>query len=115
LGIRPPELSRPVANLSGGNQQKVSLGKWLIRKPRVLLLDEPTRGVDVGAKADIHRAIRAAANEGAAVLIISSDLPELLRLSDRIVVMRDGRVAGEVEGAMATEESVMKLATGQGV
>jgi len=96
--------------LSGGNQQKVVLGKWLARRPRVLILDEPTRGVDVGAKAQLHRRIRQLAAEGMATLMISSDLPEVLSISDRILVMRGGRLVGELPGASATPENVLALA-----
>ena len=97
--------------LSGGNQQKVVAAKWLATTPRVLLLDEPTKGVDVGAKFEIHEIIRRQAAAGLAVLVVSSDLPEILALADRIVVMREGRVQGELNGDEATEESVMHLAT----
>jgi ABC-type sugar transport system ATPase subunit len=97
--------------LSGGNQQKVILARWLALKPRVLLFDEPTRGIDVGAKAAIHELIRQLANDGAAVLMISSELPELLGMSDRVIVLRDGRIAGELP-AGAAEEAVVSLATG---
>ncbi|GAA2359388.1 putative ribose/galactose/methyl galactoside import ATP-binding protein 3 [Catellatospora methionotrophica] len=97
--------------LSGGNQQKVILARWLAMKPRVLLFDEPTRGIDVGAKAAIHDLIRRLAADGAAVLMISSELPELIGMSDRIVVMRDGAIAGELP-AGSSEEAVMGLATG---
>ncbi|QDY08048.1 sugar ABC transporter ATP-binding protein [Micromonospora sp. HM134] len=97
--------------LSGGNQQKVVLARWLALDPRVLLFDEPTRGIDVGAKSAIHDLVRRLARDGAAVLMISSDLPELLGMSDRIVVMRDGRIAGELPAA-ATEEDVVTLAVG---
>ncbi|SNT61205.1 ribose transport system ATP-binding protein [Asanoa hainanensis] len=100
-----------VRYLSGGNQQKVVLARWLAMKPRVLLFDEPTRGIDVGAKAAIHELIRDLADQGAAVLMISSELPELLGMSDRIVVMRDGALAGELPGD-ASEEAVLSLATG---
>ncbi|WP_117207978.1 sugar ABC transporter ATP-binding protein [Allorhizocola rhizosphaerae] len=99
--------------LSGGNQQKVILARWLAMKPRILLFDEPTRGIDVGAKAAIHDLIRRLADDGAAVLMISSELPELIGMSDRIVVLRDGRVAGELP-AGPPEESVVGLATGAG-
>ncbi|HCT78886.1 MAG TPA: sugar ABC transporter ATP-binding protein [Micromonosporaceae bacterium] len=97
--------------LSGGNQQKVILARWLAMTPRILLFDEPTRGIDVGAKAAIHDLIRQLANDGAAVLMISSELPELLGMSDRIIVLRDGRIAGELP-AGSPEESVVGLATG---
>jgi ABC-type sugar transport system ATPase subunit len=97
--------------LSGGNQQKLVAGKWLATAPKVLLLDEPTKGVDVGAKFEIHRIIRRNAATGMACLMVSSDLPEVLALADRIVVMREGRVRGELDGPTATEERVMRLAT----
>jgi ABC-type sugar transport system ATPase subunit len=103
-----------ITQLSGGNQQKVILGRWLARDPRLLLLDEPTRGVDVGAKTEIHERLAGVAATGAAVLVSSSDLPELLRLCDRIVVMAQGRIVGSVLAADATEEGVMALATGVG-
>ena len=101
-----------IAQLSGGNQQKAILSRWLAQSPKVLLLDEPTRGVDVGAKAEIHERLLAAAADGTAVVISSSDLPELLRTCDRIVVMAQGRVTGELDAATATENDVMALATG---
>ena len=97
--------------LSGGNQQKVVLARWLATQPRVLLLDEPTKGVDVGAKYEIHGIVRSVAAEGAACLVVSSDLPEVLSLADRILVMREGRLQGEIAAAFATEERVMHLAT----
>ena len=98
-------------SLSGGNQQKVVLAKWLAVRPRVLLLDEPTKGVDVGAKFEIHEMIRREAASGLAVLVVSSDLPEILSLCDRILVMKEGALQGELPGAAATEEAVMQLAT----
>jgi len=101
-----------VQSLSGGNQQKVVIGKWLSLKPRVFILDEPTRGIDVGAKAEIHNLIRELANQGRAMLVVSSELPELLALSDRILVMREGRLMGEVCGDKACEEEIMRLAVG---
>ena len=110
LSIRTPDTTRPVGVLSGGNQQKVVLAKWLATHPRVVLLDEPTRGVDVGAKAEIHSLIRELAAQGAAVLVISSELPEVLSVSDRIAVMASGRVTGTVPAAGATEESLLELA-----
>jgi ABC-type sugar transport system ATPase subunit len=99
--------------LSGGNQQKAVLAKWLALEPRVLLLDEPTKGVDVGAKFEIHALVRAQVARGAACLLVSSDLPEILSLADRIVVMRAGRVTGELRAGAGgtTEEAVMRLAT----
>jgi len=100
-------------SLSGGNQQKVVLAKWLETGPRVLLLDEPTKGVDVGAKFEIHEVIRRQAARGLACLVVSSDLPEILALADRVLVMRDGRLQGELMGSAATEEAVMHLATSE--
>jgi ABC-type sugar transport system ATPase subunit len=96
--------------LSGGNQQKLVIGKWLATNPRVLILDEPTRGVDVGAKAEIYKLIRAVAQTGMAILVISSDLPEVLLLSDRILVMRAGRIAGQLHRHEATQEKILALA-----
>jgi rhamnose transport system ATP-binding protein len=98
-------------SLSGGNQQKVVVAKWMATRPRVLLLDEPTKGVDVGAKFEIHEVIRQQARDGLAVLVVSSDLPEILALADRILVMKEGALQGELPGAIATEEDVMRLAT----
>lgn len=110
LAIKTASTTVPVSSLSGGNQQKVVFAKWLATKPRFLILDEPTRGVDVGSKAEIHARVRELAASGTAVLVISSDLPELLALSDRIVVMREGAVVGELSQHEATEESVLSLA-----
>jgi ABC-type sugar transport system ATPase subunit len=100
-------------SLSGGNQQKVVLAKWLATQPKLLMLDEPTKGVDVGAKFEIHHIIRREAAAGTACLVVSSDLPEILALADRIIVMREGRIRGEIAGPDATEESVMHLATSE--
>jgi ribose transport system ATP-binding protein len=111
--LRPPNPRQIVQTLSGGNQQKVVLAKWLLLQPRVLLLDEPTRGVDVGAKEEIYHLIEQAAEAGAAVLFVSSELPEVLGLADRILVMHEGRLAGELGRTEATEEAVMRLATGE--
>jgi ABC-type sugar transport system ATPase subunit len=113
LSIKSSNLAQDVAELSGGNQQKVALGKWLAESPTVLLLDEPTRGVDVGSKQEIHDLVRRLADDGTAVVFVSSDLPELLSLADRLVVMKDGVVQGELRSP-ATEEQVMRLATGIG-
>ena len=112
VGLRPPDVTRAVGEYSGGNQQKVVIAKWLGREPRLIVLDEPTRGVDVGAKAEIHRLVRELADGGAAVLVVSSDLPELLDLSDVIHVIRDGRIAGTLSGEQADEKAVMTLAAG---
>ncbi len=111
LAIKTPSSAVAPDALSGGNQQKVVLGKWLATHPSVLLLDEPTKGVDVGAKFEIHNLIRRQADAGMACVVVSSDLPEVLAISDRIVVMREGHIRGELSGADATEESVMRLAT----
>ncbi len=113
VGLRPPNVKRDAGDYSGGNQQKIVIAKWLGLRPRVIVLDEPTRGVDVGAKAEIHRLVRELADEGTAVLVISSDLPELLELSDVIHVIRDGQIAGTLAGAEAGERSVMSLAAGE--
>ena len=110
LQVRTPSLDQEVGKLSGGNQQKVVLARWLAAKPKVLILDEPTRGIDVGTKAEIYRLIDALANEGLAIMFISSELSEILGLSDRIYVMQNGRFTGELSGADATEEAVLKLA-----
>ncbi len=110
LSIRTSSLGSPASSLSGGNQQKVVLGKWLATTPTVLIVDEPTRGVDVASKSEIHTLLRRRADEGAAVLLVSSDLPELLALSDRIVVMREGKIAGSLTRETATPETVLSLA-----
>lgn len=106
-------LADPVGTLSGGNQQKVVLAKWLSTAPRVLVVDEPTRGIDVGTKAEVHRLMSALAADGVAVLMVSSELPEVLGMADRVLVMREGRVTAEIPRADATEESVMFAAMGQ--
>ena len=114
LSIRAAQTTIDVGKLSGGNQQKVMLAKWLETRPRVMIFDEPTRGIDVGAKAEVHNIIRRLASEGVAVLVISSDLPEVLALADRVLVMREGRQAGILPIAEATQERVIALAAGQG-
>ncbi|MFO0992465.1 MAG: sugar ABC transporter ATP-binding protein [Hyphomicrobiales bacterium] len=110
LRVATPNVSREVRYLSGGNQQKVLLAKWLVREPRILIVDEPTRGVDVGSKADIYAILRDLAASGMALLVVSSDLPEVLALAHRIVVMSEGRVAGELDAANATEIGILELA-----
>ena len=113
LGIRTPGMSQRVRNLSGGNQQKVVIARWLAHNPKVLILDEPTRGVDVAAKAEIHGLIDNLATQGMGILIISSDLPEVLSVSDRILVMREGSIVSEIPRAQATQDAIMRAATGQ--
>jgi rhamnose transport system ATP-binding protein len=110
LAVKAASPNVPAQTLSGGNQQKLVLGKWLGANPKILILDEPTRGVDVGAKAEVHRLIHKLADEGMATLLISSDLPEILAMSDRIIVMRSGRLAGELARRDATQEKVLSLA-----
>jgi rhamnose transport system ATP-binding protein len=112
LRIRTPGLSQPVGLLSGGNQQKTMLAKWLNTEPRVLILDEPTRGIDVGAKADVHRIIDELARSGLAIVLISSDLPEVLAVSDRVLVMREGEQTGLFDRTDASQERVMTAAVG---
>ncbi|HEU5197154.1 MAG TPA: sugar ABC transporter ATP-binding protein, partial [Methylomirabilota bacterium] len=110
LTVKTASIETAVATLSGGNQQKVVLGKWLALRPRVIIFDEPTQGVDVGAKAEIHRLIRQLADEGAAVVMVSSDMDEIVAESDRVAVMHEGRITGILDGATCTPESIMQLA-----
>ena len=110
LGIRPGRPEMQAGQLSGGNQQKVVVAKWLAASPKLLIVDEPTNGVDVGAKAEIHRLLRELAASGIAILLISSELPEVLAVSHRILVMRRGRLVGEFDGAQATQEAIMEKA-----
>ena len=109
LGIRMASPDQAVGNLSGGNQQKVVLARWLALQPKVLIVDEPTRGIDVAAKSEVHALLYELAASGIAILAISSELPEILTISDRIVTMREGRVTGEVGRAEASEERLMQL------
>ena len=111
LRVATPSLRQALLNLSGGNQQKVLLARWLAMNPTLLIVDEPTRGVDVGARSEIYRLLRELASGGMALLVVSSDLPEVLALADRIVVMADGRTVGEIAGGDASEEAVLRLAT----
>jgi ribose transport system ATP-binding protein len=110
VDLRPPHIERAVHTLSGGNQQKVVFAKGLLADADVLLLDEPTRGVDVGAKTDLHRQIRRLADNGKAILVISSELPEILALADRVIVLREGRVTGCLERKDMTDEAIIALA-----
>src|SRR5262249_36187429 len=112
LQVRTPRLGQTVGLLSGGNQQKVVLGKWLARRPSLLICDEPTRGVDVGAKSEIYALLDQLAADGVGILLISSDLEEILGMSDRVLVLHEGRVAGELSRGELSEEAIMHLATG---
>jgi ribose transport system ATP-binding protein len=112
LNVRTPGIGQTVSLLSGGNQQKVVLAKWLARSPRLLILDEPTRGIDVGAKTEIYSLMDQLAGQGVAILMISSDLEEILGMSDRALVMHEGRLAGDLPRSRMTEEAIMHLATG---
>ena len=112
LRIKTPSLNQLIKNLSGGNQQKALISRWLLTVPDVLMIDEPTRGIDVGAKSEIHRLMSMLAQEGKAIIMVSSELPEVLGMSDRILVMHEGRISGELSREEANQESVMHLATG---
>jgi putative multiple sugar transport system ATP-binding protein len=112
LNIKTPTVEQKVSNLSGGNQQKVSLAKWLFVKPDVLILDEPTRGIDVGAKYEIYTIMTKLVRQGMSIIMISSELPEILGMSDRVYVVSAGKIAGEIPGAEATQEKIMQLAIG---
>jgi ribose transport system ATP-binding protein len=115
LKVKTPDAEALVVNLSGGNQQKVVLGKWLAMQPKVMILDEPTRGIDVGAKAEIYRLMRELAAGGAVILMISSDMEEVLNVSDRVAVMHEGQITGVLERADCSEENIMQLAMGRAV
>ena len=110
--LQPGRRDRLVSALSGGNQQKVVLAKWLARRPTVLIVDEPTRGIDVGTKEEVHRLLSDLASQGVAILMISSELPEILGMADRVLVMHEGRLAATISHADASEERVMLAATG---
>jgi ribose transport system ATP-binding protein len=110
LTVKAASIETRVSTLSGGNQQKVVLGKWMALRPQVIVFDEPTQGVDVGAKADIHQLIRRLADAGAVVMMISSDLEEIVAASDRVAVMHDGRITGILDRASCTPEAIMTLA-----
>ncbi len=114
LQLKFHRLQDSVGTLSGGNQQKVVLGKWLATGPKVLIVDEPTRGIDVGTKAEVHRLMSELAGQGLAVLMISSELPEVLGMADRVLVMHEGRLAAEISREEADEERVIRAATGAG-
>ena len=112
LAVKTPSLNQLIENLSGGNQQKVLISRWLLTLPEILMIDEPTRGVDVGAKSEIHRLMSMLAQQNKAILMVSSEMPEVLGMSDRIVVMHEGRITGELSREDATQEKIMQLATG---
>jgi len=111
LGIKTPSADQKIVNLSGGNQQKVVIAKWVARKPRILIVDEPTRGIDVGAKSEVHSLLNQLAAQGLSIIVVSSDLPEVLAISDRIVVLKEGRITGTFSRTDATQESIMLAAT----
>lgn len=111
---KTPSVDQLIRNLSGGNQQKVLLARWLLTNPDILLLDEPTRGIDIGAKYEIYNIIIELAKQGKSIIMISSEMPELIGMSDRIMVMSEGRATGILEGNMATEQSIMRLAAQTG-
>lgn len=113
LNIKTPSIQHFVRNLSGGNQQKVIIARWLMTEPKIMLLDEPTHGIDVGAKAEIYRLMRELTCQGVSILLISSELSEIMLMSDRIIVMRDGEICGVMRREEVDEESIMKYATGQ--
>ena len=110
VGLRPLDVTRPIGSFSGGNQQKAIIGRWLATDTRIFLFDEPTRGIDVGAKAEIYALIEALARKGCAIVVVSSELPEVIRLSDRVLVMRDGTVATELVGTEITEAAIARSA-----
>ena len=110
LRVKTPDMQEIIQNLSGGNQQKVLVARWLLTQPKILILDEPTRGIDVGAKAEIHKLVSELAGQGVAILMISSEMPEVLGMSDRVAVMHQGRITGILDRSEATQVSVMDLA-----
>jgi ribose transport system ATP-binding protein len=114
LSVKTPSLQQRVRNLSGGNQQKVVIGKWLTADTEILIFDEPTRGIDVGAKSEIYKLLNDLSHRGKSIIMISSELPEVLRMSHRIIVMCEGRITGELQSAEATQEKIMQLATARG-
>ena len=111
LSIATPSINQIVRNLSGGNQQKVVLAKWLSTEPKILIMDEPTRGIDVGAKAEVHALMSRLAQQGMGIIMISSEMPEIIGMSDRVIVMCQGRVSGEFERANFSQEEIMVAAT----
>ena len=113
LRVKAPSMETIIVNLSGGNQQKVVLGKLLLAKPEILFVDEPTKGIDVGAKAEIYKLMNELAQSGMSIVMVSSDMPELVSMSDRCVVLSNGRMTGEFTGSEITQENVMRAAIAQ--
>jgi ribose transport system ATP-binding protein len=113
LGIKVSAVSQQINSLSGGNQQKAMIAKWLSIHPKIIFMDEPTRGIDVGAKAEIHEMLRQLSNSGIGVVIISSELPEIIGMCDRVIVMQEGSIKGEVKGTEISEKKIIMLASGQ--
>ena len=113
MAIKTPSLNAKIENLSGGNQQKVLLARWLMTQPEILFLDEPTRGIDIGAKAEIYRLMTLLANEGKCILMVSSEMPEVMGMSDRILVMHEGKVTGILDNTPdLTQDTILRYATG---
>ncbi len=112
MNVRTPSLEQKMINLSGGNQQKVLVGRWLLNEPEILIVDEPTRGIDVGAKAEIYKLLSNLAEQGKCIIMISSELPEILGMSDRVMVMCEGRMTGIIEKQNLCQERIMRYATG---
>jgi len=110
LGIKARSMEQAAGSLSGGNQQKIVISKWVARSPRILIVDEPTRGIDIAAKADVHRLLQELASRGMAIIVVSSDLPEVLAISDRVLVVREGRIAANLSREGATQQAVMEAA-----
>ncbi len=115
LDIRTSDVSQLTSSLSGGNQQKVVLAKWLAMKPKAIIFDEPTRGIDVGAKAEIYHLMRSLSDSGVAVLMISSDMEEVIGVSDRVAVMHEGHIQGTLDRAQCSEENILRLAVGRSI
>lgn len=112
LSIKTPGINTPISNLSGGNQQKVLVGRWLLTSPDILIFDEPTRGIDVGSKSEIYRLLTNLAKQGKCVIIVSSEMPEVMGMSDRILVMSEGKAVGIIERKDFSQEKIMRYATG---
>jgi ribose transport system ATP-binding protein len=111
LRIKTPSAEQKVVYLSGGNQQKVVISKWITRKPKILIVDEPTKGIDVGAKAEVHALLTELASEGIGIIMVSSELPEIIAMSDRVIVIKEGQIAGEFSRSEANQEVIMEAAT----